>query len=184
MRESMTDPVIVRAIATDNLVSRNGARYPLSELAALAKYLVDKPASIDHPSAYRGTVKDEWGTITAAQVEKAEPPTDLSQENKLIVQQEGYHEVFVDVACDIGTEHLEAFKKLLRRRVSIAAMFEFMRCPGCTCGEDVFSPHCVNDFWDLPYYERHGVCDALEISLVSVPAVRSARVVSINGVPL
>jgi hypothetical protein len=34
----------------------------------------------------------------------------------------------------------------------------------------------VNDFWDLPYYERFGVCDGFEISLVVVPAVKQARV--------
>jgi hypothetical protein len=180
----MGDLVTVRAIATDNLVSRNGARYPLSELAALAKYLVGKIASIDHPSPYRGTVKDEWGNITGSGVERTTPPSDLSDENKLIVQSEGYHHIWVDIACSGDSEHLEEFKKYLRLRVSIAAMYTSMRCPGCTCGEDVFSPHCVNDFWDLPYYERHGVCDALEISLVSVPAVRSARVVSIDGVSL
>lgn len=180
----MTEPVIVRAIATDNLVSRNGARYPLSELPTLAKHLVGKAASINHPTARHGTVTDEWGNITAAGVEKAEPPIYLSDDNKLIVQKEGYHEVWVDVTCEVEVEHLEAFRKSLRRRVSISALYTSMRCPGCTCGESIWSPNCVNDFWDLSYYERHGVVDALEISLVTVPAVVSARVVSINGVNL
>ncbi|MBD2465720.1 hypothetical protein H6G89_32550 [Oscillatoria sp. FACHB-1407] len=179
----MTD-VVVRAIATDNLVCRNSARYPAIELPKLAVYLVGKPASIDHPSAFRGTVKDEWGNITAAGVEKAEPPTDLDDHNKLIVQKEGYHYVWTDITCDVAVEHIEAFKKDLRRRVSIAAMYQFMRCPGCTCGEDVFSEKCPNYFWELPYFERCGVVDALEISLVSTPAVRVARVVSIDGVNL
>jgi hypothetical protein len=176
--------VVVSIIATDNLVSRNEARYPAAELPLLATYLVGKPASIDHPSPFRGTVKDEWGTIFSSQVKSVPAPVGLSSENQAIVAAEGYYQVWVDVSCAVDSEHLPEFRKKLRTRVSIAAIYQFMRCPGCKCGADIFSRECVNDFWSLPYYERHGVSDALELSLVSTPAVLSARVVSINGEPI
>jgi hypothetical protein len=167
------DKVIVLAIATDNLVSRNGARYPLAELPALAKYLVDKPASIDHAWT---TVEKEWGTIVAAEVVKATPSPDLDEYNQAIVKSEGYSQVHVEIACPDDSPHLKEFDMGLRIRVSITAAYTTIRCPGCSCGEDVWSRECVNDFWELPYYERHGVCDAMELSLVTIPAVKAARV--------
>ncbi|NJN87073.1 MAG: hypothetical protein HC881_13235 [Leptolyngbyaceae cyanobacterium SL_7_1] len=175
---------IVEAIATDNLVSRNEARYPAAELPTLARYLVNKPASINHPNAFRGSVEDEWGTIITAEVQTTPPPLDLSAENAAIVAAEGYFQIRVKISCADDVAHLDAFRKALRLRVSISAIYSYMRCPGCKCGENIFSRECVNDFWTLPYYERHGVTDALEISLVSVPAVRSACVVSIDGEPV
>ena len=167
------DAVIVKAIATDNLVSLNAARYPLGELPALANFLVDKPATVDHDYF---ECADEWGLIVAAAVVQADPPNGLTDENKAIVKAEGYHQIHVEIACPPGTSYLQDFPYGIRIRCSITAIYSFMRCPGCKCGGDVFSPDCTNDFWELPYYERIGVTDALEISLVTVPAVRSARV--------
>lgn len=169
----MKDGVIVRAIATDNLVSRNAARYPLAELPALAELLPGKPATLDH--AWSG-VASEWGVIIAAILEQVEPPANLTAEDAAIVKVEGYHQVVVEISCPAGTSYLTDFDHGIRTRCSIAAGYTYMRCPGCKCGEDMFSRECVNDFWELPYYERVGVVDAFEISLVSVPAVKAAQI--------
>jgi hypothetical protein len=167
------DAVTVKAIATDNLVSGNRARYPLSELPALVKFLPGKPATLDHDWF---DCTDEWGIITSASLLKTEPPPDLDAEDQAIVKAEGYYQVIVEISCPPDTPYLGDFQYGIRIRVSIAATYSQMRCPGCKCGEDVFSRECVNDFWTLPYYERIGVMDALEISLVSVPAVKAAQV--------
>jgi hypothetical protein len=167
------DAVIVRAIATDNLICRNAARYPLSELHRLVVTLPGKPATTDH-DWYE--CNDEWGVIVSAELIQAEPPTDLSDLDQAIVKAEGYHQIIVEIACPPDTTYLRDFEYDIRTRLSIAASYTFMRCPGCKCGEDVFSRECENDFWELPYYERIGVVDALEISLVSLPAVKAAQI--------
>ena len=169
----MKDGVIVRAIATDNLVSRNAARYPVAELPMLVELLPGKPATLDH--AWSG-VASEWGVITAAVMERVEPPQNLTAEDALIVKAEGYYQVVVDISCPAGTSYLQDFDNGIRTRCSISAGYTFMRCPGCKCGEDMFSDDCTNDFWKLPYYERIGVTDAFEISLVTVPAVKAAQI--------
>jgi hypothetical protein len=168
------DAVIVKAIATDNLVCSNGARYPLGELPKLVATLPGKPATTDHDWY---DCEDEWGVITSASLVQAEPPKDLSADDQAIVKAEGYHQVIVEIACPPDTPYLKDFEYGIRVRISIAASYSQMRCPGCECGESVFSRECPNDFWELPYYERIGVVDALEISLVSLPAVKAAQIV-------
>jgi hypothetical protein len=95
----MSDPVLVRAIATDNLVSRNGARIPKSELAALAGYLKDKPAIKDHRMF---SVDTSWGRIVETAVEAATPPDDLDEHNRLVVNAEGYWVVTCSIAVQPG----------------------------------------------------------------------------------
>lgn len=170
---SVKDGVIVRAIATDNLVSRNAARYPVAELPMLVELLPGKPATLDHAW---GGVASEWGVITSAAMERVEPPASLTSEDAAIVKAEGYFQVVVEITCPSGTSYLADFDNGIRTHCSIAAGYTFMRCPGCKCGEDMFSRECVNDFWSLPYYERVGVVDAFEISLVTVPAVKAAQI--------
>jgi hypothetical protein len=169
------DAVIVRAIATDNLVCRNAARYPASELPRLVASFPGKPATLDHDWF---ECADEWGVVVSATLQQAAPPENLSDDDRAIVAAEGYYQVMVEIACPPDTPYLKDFEYDIRTRCSIAATYSQMRCPGCKCGADVFSRECVNDFWQLPYYERIGVVDALEISLVSVPAVKAARVVT------
>jgi hypothetical protein len=165
----------LRIIATDNLPSRNNARYPASELPALAAYLIGAAATVDH--AWRA--EKEWGTITDAGVMVEVPPTDLDDDAQKIVVSEGYRVVWVDVATDDQTV-LGRMERGLNLRVSISATFSLMRCPDCDCkAGNMASYECPNMPWDVPYYDRIGVSDGLEVSLVLVPAVRSARVIGV-----
>jgi hypothetical protein len=164
---------ILRAIATDNLVSRNCARIPVGELAALARFLVNKPAITDH-NLY--SVETSWGRIVSAVVESAVPPVEMSEENQAIVQGEGYRRIVCEIAVEPGHSVIRDIDFDRVGELSITFLYSEMRCPGCTCGKAVWSDDCPNDFWTLPYYERHGVTDAFEISLVVVPAVKEARI--------
>ncbi len=170
-----TDQTILRLVATDNLPSRNAARYPASELPALAHHLAGAAATVDHD----WRTEKEWGFVVDAGVSIEVPPPNLDESAAAIVSAEGYQQVWVNVATDDQTI-LERLELGLNLRVSIAAAFSIMRCPGCNCkAGDMASYECPNMPWDVPYYDRIGVVDALEVSLVLIPAVRSARVLGV-----
>lgn len=170
------DVILLRAIATDNLVSRNGARIPASELPALANFLKGKPAIRDHRMFSTETA---WGRVVTTTLERATPPGDLVDYNQAIVAAEGYWQIACEIAVQPGHSVLESLEYERVGELSITFLYSEMRCPNCSCGEAIWSEKCVNDFWDLPYYERHGVTDAFEISLVVVPAVQAAKVVGV-----
>jgi hypothetical protein len=170
-----TDQTVLRIVATDNLPSRNNARHPAAELPTLAAYLIGTAATVDHD----WRAEKEWGTITDAGVMTEVPPTDLDAEAQKIVNAEGYQVVWVDVATD-DQATLDRLERGLNLRVSITIVFTLMRCPDCDCkAGNMASYECPNMPWDVPYYNRIGVCDALEVSLVLVPAVRFARVLGV-----
>jgi hypothetical protein len=165
--------VTLKAIATDNLVSRNGARYPASELPVLASLLVGCPAIADHYP----TVDREWGRIRDAQILKPSPPPNLDEHNQAIVDEEGYQQIIVDVETRADHPLLADFASGVKTRVSICAAFTTFRCPGCNCkAGNFFSSDCPNVYHSVPYFERVGVCDAFELSLVVIPAVKQAKV--------
>ncbi len=170
-----SDQTILRLVATDNLPSRNNARYPAAELPVLARYLIGTAATVDHD----WRAEKEWGLIIDAGVIVEVPPTGLDADASKVVMAEGYQQVWVDVATEDQTI-LDRIERGLNWRVSIAAAFSIMRCPECDCkAGNMNSYECPNMPWDVPYYDRVGVCDALEVSLVLIPAVRSARVIGV-----
>ena len=168
----MTEMATVTAIATDNLVSRNGARYPAVELVALAQLLVGKATVTDHWTM----VEQEWGTISRAWVEKVEPPADLDEINRAIVRQEYYQQVRCEISYPADFPLEQDWQVGLKLRVSICAAYQFLRCSGCSCGHHFFSVKCPNSWSEVVYFDRVGVVDAYELSLVVVPAVKEARV--------
>lgn len=167
------ETVTLKAIATDNLVSRNGARYPASELPVLAALLVGCPAIQDHCDL----INREWGTITDAQISKTAAPSNLDDLDRAIVQSEGYQQIVVDIQTRADNPLLADFAAGFKLRVSICAAFTTYRCPGCNCkAENFFSSDCPNGYHSVPYFDRTGVCDAFEISLVVIPAVKQAKI--------
>lgn len=169
----MAEMKLLKAIASDNLISRNRARTPLGELPMLAQCLQGKPCTTDH-NTYN--VEKEWATIARAWVEKVEPPPGLDPLNSAVVAREGYYQVMCELSVPDDSPHLLAFDRGLRLRVSIQFMYTYPRCPGCTCGENYWHRACLNSYADIDYLERIGVTDAYELSLVVVPAVTAARV--------
>lgn len=167
------ETITLKAIATDNLVSRNGARYPASELPTLASLLVGCPAIQDHWAE----IEKEWGTITDAQILKTTAPPDLDELDQAIVEAEGYQQIVVEIQTRADNPLLADFAAGFKLRVSICAAFTKFRCPGCNCGEEnFFSDKCPNGYHSVPYFDRVGVCDAFEISLVVIPAVKQAKI--------
>jgi hypothetical protein len=167
------ETVTLKAIATDNLVSRNGARYPASELPTLASLLVGCPAIQDHWAE----VDKEWGTITDAQILKTAAPLNLNELDQAIVEREGYQQIVVDIQTRADNPVLADFAAGFKLRVSICAAFTTYRCPGCNCkAENFFSSDCPNGYHSVPYFDRMGVVDAFEISLVVIPAVKQAKI--------
>jgi hypothetical protein len=170
----MVEMKMLKAIASDNLISRNRARTPADELPMLAQCLVGKPCTTDH-NTYN--VEKEWATITHAWVDKAAtPPSGLDPLNLAVIDREGYQQVRCELSVPDDSPHLLAFERGLRLRVSIQFLYTYPRCPGCTCGENYWHRACPNTYADIQYLERIGVVDAYELSLVVVPAVTSARV--------
>ncbi len=163
--------IIIEAIATNNLVSRNGGRIPASELPALAGYLIGKKAITDH----RWTVYPlpPWGYIQSSEVLTLPPPDDIRDVDKDIIVREGYQVIKVAIAAD--DQHPYVKDRGYIDGVSIAFEYTTMGCANCECERhDIFHPKCPNSFWDIEYYERWGIVDAFEISLVVIPAVRQA----------
>lgn len=169
------DAVLVDAIASDNLIGRSGFRNPVSEMPALAKFLKGKPALIDHEM---GEVEGGWGRIVETAIVQAVTPDDLDELNQAIVQKEGYWQLHCTIAVAPDHPYLKDFDYESKGELSITFVYSQIRCPGCTCGDAVWSRNCPNDAYSLPYLERFGVSDAFEISLVCVPAVKSAKVLT------
>lgn len=167
------ETVTLKAIATDNLVSRNGARYPATELAALANLLIGCAAIQDHCDL----ISREWGTITDAQISRTTAPPNLDELDQAIVEREGYQQIVVDITTRADNPLLADFAAGVKLRVSICAAFTTFRCPDCNCkAENFFSSDCLNGYHSVPYFDRVGVVDAFEISLVVVPAVKQAKI--------
>lgn len=168
--------VLIQCIATDNLPNRSGMRIPAGEFPALARLLRDKPASVGHPWS---NPLSNWGRITdTALLVFKDVPAGLSKADKKSIAGEGYQQILLTIAVQTGHPYLEEFACDRLREVSIAFAYSQMRCPGCDCGKDIYPSYGCPRLPDTqPYIERFGINDAFEVSLVAIPAVRSARVV-------
>lgn len=165
----------ITAIATDNLPNRNWARFPASELPRIAATLNGNAASIDHSDSYLA----QWGTVVRAWIESRESSQDQLAQYGAIIQKEGYQAVMVEIEARDGTVAPKEGDHL-----SITTLYEKLRCPDCTCEEgdayDCNRGKKALDEWG--YLDRVGVADTLEISLVLIPAVKGAIVLSLGEI--
>jgi hypothetical protein len=162
----------MRAIVTNNLVNRSGSRFPARELPLLADYLKQVYAVTDHILL----VDRVWAKAVDAVIEAAEPPLlagIYAEFNQAIVTLEGYQQIVMELepydhpATDLVKQGITP--------VSITSAFTMLACP--LCDQDVWD--CKHAFSEIPYFNRTGVVDAIEVSLVGAAAVREAKVIEV-----
>lgn len=175
--------MIVKLLFTDNLVSRNRARWSAAEIQKMPSLIVGHRSTLDHKW---GNVIQRWGNVISAKAVKGSAPNDLSAEEKAIVNQEGYWYGECDINIPDIPENIHITRmteKLLLSENSIGFSYKYMRCPNCECAAgDLRSPKCPNSWEDISYYERVDVQEVFEVSFVEIPDVRRARILEIDGV--
>lgn len=163
----------VKAIVTDNLITRNGGRTPASELPAVVALLNQGVNTIDD---HWPTVRTEWGTILDAELRQLTGPypLSLSPDNQAIIDSEGYYFILATVQIK-KPEILADIDRDLGLGVSLGFMVQRLTCPGCDCGESIWD--CRKYDWrdPAPFIEYRGIIDVIELSRVAAPAVRLAR---------
>ncbi len=173
----------IKLLFTDNLISRNRARWSVDEIKKMPSLIIGHRATLDHAW---GSVKNRWGIVVNARAVSGNAIGMISPEEKAVIDKEGYWygECEIDIPNILSnTEITEMVQGLLLSENSIGFAYKFMRCPNCECAAgDLRSPKCPNSWEDIPYYERVDVQEVFEVSFVEIPDVRRARVLEIDGV--
>jgi hypothetical protein len=173
----------VTILFTDNLISRNRARWSKTEIQRMPNLIVGHRATLDHKW---GTVLKRWGIVTNAKAVKGTAIGILSPEEQAIVDKEGYWygEATIKIP-DIPSKAniINMVNGGLLSENSIGFTYKSMRCPNCDCADgDLRSPKCPNSYEDISYYERVDVQEVFEVSFVEIPDVRRARILAIDSV--
>lgn len=173
----------IKLLFTDNLISRNRARWSAAEIQKMPSLIVGHRATLDHAW---GSVENRWGIVTSARAVSGEAIGILSPEEKAIVDKEGYWygEATIEIP-DIASKSdiIQMISGSLLSENSIGFAYKFMRCPNCECAAgDLRSPKCPNSWEDISYYERVDVQEVFEVSFVEIPDVRRAQILEIDGV--
>ena len=176
--------MLVEMLFSDNLISRNRARWSSKEIQKMPALIVGHRATLDHAW---GSVTNRWGVVTSAIAVKGEPLGTISQEEAEIIAFDDYWYGECDVLIPTGGGNQDAIaamvKSLLLSENSIGFAYTTMQCPNCECAEgDMRSPKCPNTWDDISYYERVDIKEIYEVSFVEIPDVRRARVLAIDGI--
>jgi len=173
----------IKILFTDNLISRNRARWSVAEIKKMPKLIIGHRATLDHAW---GSVGNRWGIVISAKAVSGTAIGKLSPEDKAVINKEGYWygECVIDIPDISSTaEIMEKIQGLLLSENSIGFSYKNMRCPNCECSAgDMRSPKCPNSYEEISYYERVDVQEVFEVSFVEIPDVRRARVLEIDGV--
>ena len=173
----------VKILFTDNLISRNRARWSAAEIQKMPSLIVGHRGTLDHKW---GNVIQRWGNVISAKAVEGTAIGELSPEEKAVIAKEGYWyaECDIDIPDILENIHISRMvEKLLLSENSIGFSYSFMRCPNCECAAgDLRSPKCPNSWEDIPYYERVDIQEVFEVSFVEIPDVRRARILEIDGV--
>lgn len=198
---SPSNTVVWPSIVTDNLVNRGLARWPVESLQAQRKYLKGIPYKLDHDwdsvMGNFGRTFDTWLSSSDSAPAEVLDRAGMGRINRKIVEREGFHQVGVLTYIDANHPVLDGIRKGIYSEVSMGGFaFNDFVCPICnTSFTDASCPHGLpgpmqrspyaklyfsKEELDMfaPYYERVGVSDIGEISLVSIPnlpAVGSIR---------
>lgn len=189
-----TDPVgadeiaLVEFTIADNLLNRSNSRWHPTALPELVELCPGLNLSLDHD--WDAVEKSQGLIITAWQIIDAVAPPKLIKAagnedyNRQILSKEGYRSIHCDVAFRITSPTLDSLRFCEVQYVSQGG-FDFgdIWCPICNDSYYGDCPHHLpSDVGmrgePMPYYERKDVCDLGEVSLVLIPNLPGARVVS------
>ena len=173
----------ITILFTDNLISRNRARWSAAEIKKMPSLIIGHRATLDHAW---GSVENRWGIVTSAKAINGTAIGELSPEDKAIIDKEGYWygEATIEVpSITCNAEIMDKISSSLLSENSIGFAYKFMQCPNCECAAgDLRSPKCPNSWEDISYYERVDVQELFEVSFVEIPDVRRARILAIDNV--
>ncbi|MBE9178609.1 hypothetical protein IQ268_08560 [Oculatella sp. LEGE 06141] len=196
MEPLTADEVIVLSfVAANNLVTRNIGTWTEPDLYKMADMLPGLPATLDHDW---GDVGKVVGRVLEAEVQKsATAPKEVLDRagyfawNKKIVDRDGLVQTVCNIYFELNSSVIQGLRFGRLREVSVGGFnFTMLGCPHCkTSFADEKCPHLIPNPWmDLndpevrkltaPYYERIGLIDLLEISLVATPAAPNAGVIT------
>ena len=190
----MADEIaLVEFVAADNLVNRSSSKWHISALPELADLLPGLNLMLDHDwdevQKNQGIVIDAWiNKADSAPIELIEAAGNGTA-NRQIVAAEGYQAIHIDVAMRINSPLMDALRYCEVQFLSQGGFdYKDIWCP--ICDDSYFSKHCAHmlpDCWgyhdheddeSMPYFERKLIVDLGEISVVTIPNLPGARVVS------
>ncbi len=185
---------VVQFLATDNLLNREYGKWGIEELPILASLLPGLKLILDHEW---GEVEESQGIVFAANVFSSETAPDWAinqcgnaATNAQVVNKEGYSWVQADVAIPVSSPALTSLRFGVIGNVSLGGfLFKEIVCPICDCSFD--NKNCSHfppdPYWGAdpaddvrvaPYYIRSGTTDLKEMSIVTIPKVPTAGVIS------
>lgn len=182
---------LVEFVAADNLVNRSKSRWHPTALPELSDLIPGLNLMLDHDWAEVN--KNQGLAISAWLVRDMTAPIELIEAagngryNRKIIEAEGYQSIHFDVSMRVNSPLMDALRYCEVQYISQGGFdFEDIWCPLCDCSYyDPECPHLLPSCWGdddpkltMPYYERKDVTDLGEISLVTIPNLPGARVVS------
>jgi hypothetical protein len=186
--------VVLPFVAANNLPTRNIGAWTEPDLYKMADLLPGLPSTTDHD--WDNVVK-VVGRVFEAEVQKSPtaPQEVLDQAgyyeiNKQIVESDGFVQTLCNIYFEVDSPVIRGLRFGRLGEVSVGGFnFQTVQCPICgTSFMDDNCPHLIPSPWlDLenpeirklvaPYYERIGLVDLMEISLVTTPACPNAGVI-------
>jgi hypothetical protein len=177
----------------DNLVNRGFDKWDVPSLQRMAKLAPGLPFTQDHDWYQASKI---WGTVYSAAVHRMDKPppevmdmAGLKRKNDLVVKDEGYVFVVAEVFAVPTNSVAAQLSSGIGGRVSTGKFrFQDLHCPICsTPYTDQACPHVPDVPWwksdsqsnlVSPYSVRVGLYDLGEISIVVVPNLPAAGLLS------
>lgn len=181
----------VEFVAADNLVNRSKSRWHPTALPQLTDLVPGLNLMLDHD--WNEVGKNQGLCISAWLMRDVTAPIELieaagnGRHNRKIIEAEGYQSLHFDAAIRVNSPLMDALRYCEVQFISQGGFeYQDIWCPLCDCSyHDDACPHFLPSYWKdedtkytMPYYERKDVTDLGEISLVTIPNLPGARVVS------
>ena len=188
---SAEELVCFEFIGADNLLNRSGGKWHSTALQQLADLLPGLALILDHDwdeaSKSQALIYKGWvETAPTAPLDLLEAAGNGAY-NRMIAQAQGWITTRFDVAIRASSPLVDALRFGEVGRISLGGFdYADIWCPLCDCSYyDDACPHYLNGGWGdeknpliMPYYERKGVTDLCEASIVLCPNLPGAKVVT------
>jgi hypothetical protein len=182
--------VLFEFVGADNFLNRGGSKWHYTALQEIADRLPGLKLILDHSW---GDVARSQALIYRAWVERSsDVPIEIIEAanngrwNRFVLGDEGYITCKFDVAIRASSQLVDALRFGELGFISLGGFdYQDIWCP--ICNKSYYSedcPHYIGYYIDdskseliMPYYERKGVTDLGEASIVVIPNLPGAKVV-------
>jgi hypothetical protein len=185
------DLEIHQFIATDNFVARSRRKWAIPALDTIAKMLPGLPLMVDHDWY---STKSIVGVVVETSIIKAtEIPIDFfhpqnTEHNYKIYAEEGYHAVLATIAIPTGSQINQGLQIGAISFVSIGGFKPtdlIDPVTGLSFDDPANKFHPPYPYWDddkytAPYAIRADTSDMAELSLVPIPDVPRAKLITVE----